>query len=467
MTKFKKLRAWQGHISTRACNGCGTCIDRREFRWRCQERCDWDLCNACYDKHWQSVIDRAKRTQDPARRHELLMAVPSVRRPSPQELEADMAPDTTAGSQDETLSPVERRRQTVLLSTAWLFVAAVMLQGHIAIIGGEHPLIGNPWLVSGITHAGGLLFSRVVAMFAGYASADDQEAVDVQSAGGLGLMFGLECGIHIGILRSPEMASSQNSFLLHPIAMAVAGVLATTESRGSSIWPASGLATLATFLVTPHLLDWRSLEGILPWDLLAGAISVFRWVFTMNVLPRRGGMPPLFYLSAQILVAAAAVGFELAFVTGLLSWREVLDNLLHVSQPVETLALLAGLSIACGVQLALEFRLIQVISLGTFGLLSPCLNIVNVLIGLRTDGIALHSVVGIVLYLAGAFMYFRPDLAVVAASDQDDYQKLGDHSQAKQTSSSHSSGMGQRGADIRSDHGPALHPKGRVLRDSV
>eukprot|EP00928_Gymnodinium_smaydae_P044151 TRINITY_DN29473_c0_g1_i2.p1 TRINITY_DN29473_c0_g1~~TRINITY_DN29473_c0_g1_i2.p1 ORF type:complete len:320 (-),score=66.76 TRINITY_DN29473_c0_g1_i2:31-990(-) len=48
----EKLHKWQGHVHGRDCSLCKDTIMRRDRHWRCEERCDFNVCTKCYDS-WQ------------------------------------------------------------------------------------------------------------------------------------------------------------------------------------------------------------------------------------------------------------------------------------------------------------------------------------------------------------------------------------------------------------------------------
>ncbi|CAK0853347.1 unnamed protein product [Prorocentrum cordatum] len=59
VVKCKTLKPWQGWMNQRSCSQCHGAIDRHDMRWRCEEHCDWDICHACYDDHWNRVVHEA------------------------------------------------------------------------------------------------------------------------------------------------------------------------------------------------------------------------------------------------------------------------------------------------------------------------------------------------------------------------------------------------------------------------
>lgn len=80
VTKCKKLKPWQASLTGHTCAICSSDIQRLEFRWRCSEHCPWDMCQHCYENHWNQVIQEATVVLNRQQRLDLLSAVPLERR---------------------------------------------------------------------------------------------------------------------------------------------------------------------------------------------------------------------------------------------------------------------------------------------------------------------------------------------------------------------------------------------------
>lgn len=421
MTKFKKLRPWQGHVTDKGCNVCGQFIDRKVFRWRCAEHCNWDLCKACYDRHWSNVIFKASKMEDPARRAELLQAVPEDRRPKddwPQPCRTNMPPlmatvpaEHAESSEPETL--LGTVASALKLVAFWVVAALVVARASTTLLSGTEPKFPNPWLLAGVSHVGALLVCKVVVRLTGYQNAEDQEAVDTTSAMVLGLMFGIESGLYTSIFVSQAMGARDESTLLAPAVMSTAALLAGIEPPSRQLAIIAAAASLGGALVPPGAWDWPAVQGALPWLILAGVVTVFRWVFALNVLPRQGGLPPLWFFAGQIMWPSAGVCFELAFLTDWSCYRQ----LLHLADPAAAVGLVAVLAVACSARLVMELRLAHLVPLTVLGLIAPLPNIAELCrAALTTPGGApsLVNCAGLVLYAGAAYMYYRHRQDVLA-----------------------------------------------------
>lgn len=84
------LRCQNSHLisdctaSTKCCTSfhCDRCDQPCVTRWKCDAGCDFDLCETCYDKHWEDVVDKARNRPSPFEAVQLLKAVPANSRPN-------------------------------------------------------------------------------------------------------------------------------------------------------------------------------------------------------------------------------------------------------------------------------------------------------------------------------------------------------------------------------------------------
>jgi len=436
VTKYKKLRAWQGHTKDRACSGCAQPIDRKDFRWRCNHHCDWDLCEVCYDRHWTRVIHSAAKVQDPALRLELLEAVPGERRPSPDD--PPFSPSKhpprqggaaagSAGAASEASSSVKSTFfLLIVLACAWVASAMCYSSGATKLLsGGDKALFPDPWLLSGVAHIGGAIVCKAIAYLTKYDAEQDKEAVDTMSASVVGLMYGLENGLYAKVLCDVAAESRHDVYVLRPLVLAASGVLAGTNKPS---------ARLVVSVVCVLLGSWLTSTGgagfltSFPWIALAGGITIFRWVFTLNVLPRHGGLPSLWCFAGQMMWPSGLVGFEIAFMSNHGSYRQ----LLHLPNPLEVLKIVPAIALACGLQLLIEFRVVQASSLWTLGLCIPLLQVSTLGLSVVTSegDLTLSNLLGVALYgvalvvEAAAFLKER-----ASGTDANGYLKLAEESQ--------------------------------------
>jgi len=96
--KLKKLKPWQSVTkSIHSCAECGDGIGKDEFRWRCDQHCNWDMCQDCYELHWSHVVQEVIRSRDEQRCWQLLGAVPLDQRDRPDFLAAQARVHRRAG----------------------------------------------------------------------------------------------------------------------------------------------------------------------------------------------------------------------------------------------------------------------------------------------------------------------------------------------------------------------------------
>jgi len=345
----------------------------------------------------------------------MLKAVPGELRPE------DRLPDPQASPQTATplpasplaMSDVGHEPSTLLGAIAattklillWVAITWLTSQSFCTLLEGEEPLFPNPWLLAGIAHALALGVCRLLVLISGYDNARDEEAVDITSATVLGLMFGVESGIYTGMFTDWVAGRHEEAFLLRPAVMCVAGLLAGTEPLRGRLVVVAVAATLGGALVAPGGVDVKDVLTSMPSLFAAGALTAFRWVFVLNVLPRGGGMPPLWFFTGQLMWPSAAVCFELAVLSDYTSYRQ----LLHLPQPRVVLGHVLGLAMLAGAQMAVELRLVQVTSLTMLGLATPLLNAVTLakLYFTQARLPLSENLVGLALYCASAAFYWK------------------------------------------------------------
>jgi len=315
----------------------------------------------------------------------------------------------------------------IVLACAWVASAMCYSSGATKLLsGGDKALFPDPWLLSGVAHIGGAIVCKAIAYLTKYDAEQDKEAVDTMSASVVGLMYGLENGLYAKVLCDVAAESRHDVYVLRPLVLAASGVLAGTNKPS---------ARLVVSVVCVLLGSWLTSTGgagfltSFPWIALAGGITIFRWVFTLNVLPRHGGLPSLWCFAGQMMWPSGLVGFEIAFMSNHGSYRQ----LLHLPNPLEVLKIVPAIALACGLQLLIEFRVVQASSLWTLGLCIPLLQVSTLGLSVVTSegDLTLSNLLGVALYgvalvvEAAAFLKER-----ASGTDANGYLKLTEESQA-------------------------------------
>ncbi|CAK9099117.1 Uncharacterized protein SCF082_LOCUS46432, partial [Durusdinium trenchii] len=84
----KKLKPWQDIMAgEKTCHECQEAIGRDEFRWRCENHCNCNVCEDCYAHHWSEIMAMVHKTRDEQKCWQLLSAIPLHLRDS-QEFQA-------------------------------------------------------------------------------------------------------------------------------------------------------------------------------------------------------------------------------------------------------------------------------------------------------------------------------------------------------------------------------------------
>jgi len=446
--KLKKLKPWQGRLNESFfCNLCGHTLDREDFRWRCDQHCNWNACRGCYDVHWFQIVRTASQETDKQIQAKMLGAVPLLWREQNKDA-ADavwranvVRQATSAGDRrgstcnekgavngkvetgEESREPTvdaegDRKWPSVSASklrdfevVAWLFVAAVSTgaaaQAATILLRGddEEPELPHPWMLLGLSHVGSALLCTIAAFCLGSAGAD-------QTAGGaaaeiglkeytiLGFMYGVEHGIGAIVLRRRSLDACAEAYMLNPFFMLLAGVLAGIEHPRREFLFSIGTVALGGLLMTRLSLDLAGLWRVEHLVILANIIATFRWVFTRNVLPATGA--PLVGFAMKMLPTAAALGFELAFVSDFSSYPALL--MLRNPGRVAGLLLLISLCMAAALIAELHVAHFGLTPLGFLGplrlLLGLCLAVAN-----GSHAVDHTRLLGNVVCMAGVAIY--------------------------------------------------------------
>lgn len=476
--KFKKLKPWQGHVRDRACCVCARPIDRKDMRWRCNHHCDFDLCEGCYNHHWNKVIHYAVHTQDHAQRMALLEAVPESRRPRPNDrifqaaqpgesppAGSDYDPANKSGALPEGATPVNSMLAAGMalpMAITWALASVGYSHASTMLLSGDTPALPDPWILSAFSHLGGAVLCKAVSFLLRYDASQDKEAVDTMSSTVLGVLLGLESGIYARVLVNLEADAREDDYSLRPLVLAASGLLAGTNRPSARLALNSCLAVLSLLLSAGGGFDAQGFLESAPWLVVAGCITIFRWVFTLNVLPRHGGFGSLWCFAGQMLWPSGLVGFEVAFLTNYGSYKALLTTVPRTWQVAQLLLITAVLA---GIQTITELKIVQAASLWTLALCVPLVQLVHLLLyGGRTAAMS----VGILLYLAvlcvEAVVFWQDRPAARTAAD-DHYEKAPEGYTPQQIhgNASRSPAPWHGAQDARQGHGqlpprPGMHP---------
>eukprot|EP00419_Tripos_fusus_P001077 CAMPEP_0172684462 /NCGR_PEP_ID=MMETSP1074-20121228/19575_1 /TAXON_ID=2916 /ORGANISM="Ceratium fusus, Strain PA161109" /LENGTH=485 /DNA_ID=CAMNT_0013503479 /DNA_START=184 /DNA_END=1642 /DNA_ORIENTATION=- len=403
------------------CNICGHTLDREDFRWRCDQHCNWNACRGCYDAHWFGVVRTASREPDKQMQAKLLAAIPVLWRQQNKDGEiavwrANALQPTdvserrgTAETGVEQGGNVEGPLPAWVPAAAWLLVAAVatgaaaQAASTLLRADGEKPELPHPWLLLGLSHVGAVLLCAGAACFLG--SGTDQTAggaaaeIGLKEYSILGLMYGVEHGIDAIVLRRETADACAEAYMLTPFFMLLAGVGAAIEKPRMAFLSSIGAVALGGLFMTRLSLDLAGLQNIEHLVLFSNIIATFRWVFTRNVLPAVG--VPLISFAMKLLPTAAALGFELAFMTDFSSY----PALLSLRDPGRVAGLVLLISLCMAVALVAELHVAHV-GLTPLGFLGP----LRLFIGLcwaaaNNDDVGLTRLLGTVVCIIGIAVY--------------------------------------------------------------
>jgi len=302
-------------------------------------------------------------------------------------------------------------------AVAWLLLAAVatgaaaqaatmLLRGD-----GEEPELPHPWLLLGLSHVGAVLLCGGAVCCLGSSGTDltvtGAPEIGLKEYSILGMMYGAEHGIDAIVLRREQMDACAEAYMLAPFFMLLAGVLAGIEKPRREFLLSIGAVAFGGLLMTRLSLDFEGLQNIEHLVLLSNIIATFRWVFTRNVLPAVGA--PLVRFAMKLLPTAAALGFELAFVSDFSSY----SALFSLREPGRVAGMLLLISLCMAVALVAELHVAHA-GLTPLGFLGPLRLLFGLLAG-GSSSVGLTRLLGTVVCMAGAAVYVwqlqREDLA--------------------------------------------------------
>lgn len=422
--KLKKLRPWQGLLNESFfCNICGNTLDREDFRWRCDQHCNWNACRGCYDEHWFGIVRTASREPDRQVQAKLKGAVPFLwLQQNKEAVDAVWRANVPRSAGVDQDSNVESDKDWACGNgslpvhasvVAWLLLAAVATGAAaeaatllLRADGEEPPELPHPWILLGLSHVGAALLTTGAACCLGRLGTDQTVSAGAPEIGLkeysiLGLMYGLEHGFDAIVLRRRTADACAEAYVLTPFFMLAAGILAGIERPRRAFLLSIGAVALGGLLMTRLSLDLAGLLSIEHLVLLSNIIAIFRWVFTRNVLPAVGA--PLVSFAMKLLPTAAALGFELAFVFDFSSY----PSLLSLREPGRVAGLLLFISLCMAIALIAELHVAHV-GLTPLGFLGPLRLLFGLCWAAANDdnhSVGLTRVLGTGICIAGVATY--------------------------------------------------------------
>lgn len=401
--KYKKLRAWQGLVDKKKCGVCCLTLERQDFRWRCEEHCDYNVCVDCFNDHYLRIIGDAAKIDDPQRRFRMLAVVPDHLRGTEEYLAAEnyQAPAEGAssktgkgkakkgkGSREPAPTPDDERScarlcdcptlcwsmKVILCAIVWVAAVLMLSWSSRALLLDKELAFPNPLLMVGLSGLVTYILCQVVAS-ALSCCAKLGSKPDWRAAGIFGLMFCVQTCLGAKALQVSEIYYNAVP-MAYSITLLLAGVVVGIEQPRPLLFVAVSLA-LAGGLLAASTTGAFALEPVigtnlvifLLFSILAGSA---RLAFTQKFLTqehpsrRKPKFSPL-VLATRMALPAAICSFEFAAITDF----GCFEALAHVPNPQKVGALLCIIGLANAIRLVVELYLLQLTSTTFIGILVP------------------------------------------------------------------------------------------------
>jgi hypothetical protein len=453
--KFKRLKPWQGRIQRMRCGICTIEIHRDTFRWRCQEHCEYNICEDCYNEHWLNVIAQAANTDSQKRRFRILDTIPEHLRDTPDyEAALNYAPpeepsprQTNGHGKTKKVKGIKTPRvdysdsrcvdncpswcsnlQVCIWVLTWLAASVALAVAVRALLLDKALEFPSTLLMMGLSNA----ISYVLCQFAVICSHCCIRVgydADWKASGVFGLMRCLQVALSYSAMNSSE--TYHNLLVLsYTVLLFFAGVLNKSEQFGfvaliSLLLAMSGglLAVSAQGTFSTPLTS--NVLGFQVVSLFAGTI---RMIMTQNYLSvedpsgRSPKVSPL-VLATRMTPTIALASFELACITN----YDCFAQFMRSPDMAEIIGFLVAIGFANAVALVAELQLLQLTSATLLGLLWPCSSIcIACLVELR-EGNSMPPLlsIGALLYTAGFVLYVSLQVCCASQGEHDNgYQRL-------------------------------------------
>lgn len=445
MTKFKKLKPWQGAIHNRECAACLRPVQRHEFRWRCEQHCRWDLCEGCYERHWAHLIQCALAADDLEERRQLLDTVPLPRRKFLDFVAAENKVGARPSGANWRGPMTDREPPWPLEAALWLLArtaaCALLVVVGVELVGKAELAFPGGFLAEGLANLGAsvLCWAALLAARSADTGAPGPPGpgppglglsgppgvpgvpgvsgvpmpagpgrpcatIDWKSAGVLGLMRGVELGLFAVLFREASVSVRGIALAATPAFFFAAGLLSGRERPRMDLAAAVGCVTLGGLLAS--LMD-ADLVGIrmLPLALIAELIAMMRWVFTSNILPAVGEPHRLYLLdlAARMSPPTSLVGFEIAFITDTRCYVEMW----FLPKPLYVTLLVTVMAICTAVVTVADLQVVQLTSVTLLGFVTPFARVAGIIFAALVWGtrVSLMNTAGVLLCAVGAVLY--------------------------------------------------------------
>jgi len=462
--KYKRLKPWQGRINKMRCGICTIDIERETFRWRCEEHCEYNVCEDCYNEHFMTIIDQAAVTENDKRRSNMLDAVPEHLRataeyaaaenfcppepPTAEELEAKAAKKVKGSKAVRTTVSTQsrcgpccdrcpdwcRKVQVAIWMTLWLVATVFSAFAVRALLLDKALGFPSTLLMMGLSNSVTYVLLQSVVFLCRCCIRMGSDP-DWKGAGMFGLMRVVQVALSTSAMCSSE--GYHNAIIMSYSATAfAAGVLNRTETpRPLTIFAALFAMVGGVLAVSAKgTFPLEALRGtsVLEFSIISLLAGTARLLITQNFLAmedpfqRQPKVSPL-VLASRMSPTIAIASFELACLTG----PGCFDTMLHLPDRERIFGLLGAIGVSNAVVLVAELQLLQLTSATLIGFLMPCSGILIALLPQLRTGDPRHLpqllLIGILVYLSAVAIYvglrvFRARLT--APSDADEYQRL-------------------------------------------
>jgi len=470
--KYKKLKPWQGLVVIKRCGVCTVDLHRNDMRWRCEEHCEYNICEECYNYHYLSLIEKASASDNPKKREKILGAIPQHLRslpeyetaknwvpPPPPEENGTSASSTENGkskkvkgakgaktpidgpeseswlvTMEEQFTSLPDLVKVVVWSTLWLAGMLLLAFSIRALLLDEELAFPNAWLLVGISNGVAFgLCELTVIIFVRYGRLGHY--VDFKPASCFGVMHCLQLSLGIAGLRSSEIYHNVMT-LGYTLTLGIAGILGQAEKPNrelilSLVFVGIG-GLMSVSLQGTYTLGGLFGTNVLICQLPSLMIGTSRLILTANFLnmenvnaaQRHIKQSPLI-LAAHMMPATAVTSFELGFISDYTSYT----RLEQMPYKGKVAGLLCIIGVGYFVVAIAEMQLLQLTPVTIMGLLIPCSLVCYVSAStLVTDMFPFHVsllllVCGVVLTVV-AFILYGAHRKLDEPKEQNGYRRL-------------------------------------------
>lgn len=452
--KYKCLKPWQGWTHKQRCGICTVDIERTTCRWRCEEHCQYNVCEDCANEHWLGLIEQAGTMENSKRRKKLLSAVPQHLRDIPEYAAAEnyrppeeVTPEASAAAaaaktakgmkmiRFEEPPPESRcagcgvKLQVAIWIALWLSASIVLALAIRKLLLDKALAFPGTLLMLGLSNIITYVLLQTTAILCRCCMTLGSDP-GWRACSIFGLMRLMQMGFSITAMRS-SMWYHNAMLMLYPVILFAGGVSNRSEKLGRiGVIPvvlAMAAGLMAVSAKGNFMAEVSSYTFVaFAYQTVSLILGMFRLMMTQNWLGmedpyhRLEKSSPL-VLATRMTPTVAIASFEFAFITGPSQSGGELGMLMayfhpQVQKDWDILHLLCAIGVANAVLLVAELNILQLTSATTLGLLVP---LCSMCIAFLPDVLPLlPSCAGCrvpLLILIGAFVYAAAIAIFIAA----------------------------------------------------